>query len=87
MEEWCVSDDLWRRFMRKSGILLCCGAMLTLSIVIALSKVTQYIDMLKGDFYISAFRYISILQWIMIAVPFLVGFGIILSEKKKSKQS
>lgn len=69
--------------MRKSGILLCCGSMLTLSIVIGLSKVTQYIDMLKGDFYFSVFRYISILQWVIIAAPFLVGCGMILSEKNK----
>lgn len=72
--------------MRKSGIFLCCGSLLTLSVVIALSKVAQYIDMLKGDFYLSAFWYISILQWVIIAVPFLVGGGMIISGKPMREQ-
>ena len=71
------------KVMRNSGICLCCGSMLTMSIVIALSNVIQYVDKLRGDSYISAFRYISIFQWVLIAVPFIVGCGMILSHKEE----
>lgn len=71
--------------MRKSGVLICCVSLLTLSIVIALSKVAQCIDKLQGDFYNSAFGYIDVLQWLVIVVPFLVGGIMIIADKPKRK--
>ena len=62
--------------MKKCGLWLCCQSLLTLSIVIGLAKIIQYVDKLQGDFYVSELKYINILQWISIIIVLSIGVGL-----------
>ncbi|WP_313530524.1 hypothetical protein [Anaerotignum sp.] len=59
--------------MKKVGVFLCCQSLLTSSIVIGLATIAQCTDKIKGDYYTSAYFYISMVQWSGILIPFLVG--------------
>lgn len=66
--------------MRKLGIFLCCQSLLSVSVIIAISKLTQCVDEMQGNFYDSAYRYIDMIQWVVVIIPFLVGVVLIKSK-------
>ncbi len=67
--------------MKELGIFLCCQTLLSVSIIITVSKLVRCIDGLQGDFYQTAYSYIDPVQWAAVIIPFLVGFVLVRSKK------
>lgn len=70
--------------MKKLGIFLCCQSLLILSLVIGIASVAQLTDKVSGDYYISLYDYINIIQWGSIIITFSVGVILCLYDKFRS---